>query len=191
MTLFESWSLVIAVINIVIITGGLIFTYRQIKLTGEQVKANAEQTKLLVASHADNHEWNRRFATQEILLLSSSGKFDEAVSLLLEQDRTTPIPKEELFAKFKEHPELQTKTHIMLNFFEALARGAKYGIYDEDIIKNARRGTMKRSVTILREYIDHWRRQNYKYWIEHEQLVQKWDDEDIRKLGKAPIGLTK
>jgi len=178
MTPYETLSLVIGMVNTIVILGSLIFAYRQIKL--------------LVNTHSDNHEWNRRSATQETLMsLTLSGTIDKAVSYLLEQDRTTPIPKDEIFAKFKEHPDLQTETHIMLNFFEALARGVKYGIYDEDIIKNARHGSMRRCLIVLREYINHSREQNHKYWIELEQLVQKWNGDDISLLGKPPIGSVK
>lgn len=178
MTLFETLSLVIGVVNTVVILGGLIFAYRQIRL--------------LVNTHSDNHEWNRRSATQETLMsFTLSGKHDKAVSYLLEQDRTTPIPKDEIFAKFKEHPDLQTETHIILNFYEALARGIKYGIYDEDIIKNARHSTMRRCLIVFRDYINHFREQNYKYWIELEQLVRKWDGEDVSLSGKAPTGSAK
>lgn len=189
MSLFELLSLIIAIVNILVIAGGLIFTYRQISLTREQINFNAEQTKLLVESHFDNHEWNRRSVTQEVLLsMNMSGRMDDVIAFFLDQDRTSPIPRSEILERFKAEPELRRKTHTLLNFYETLARGIKYGVYDEEIVRNARHGSMKRAVLIFREYIDHWRTQGYSYWTEFEQLVNKWVSEDARQIGKPPLG---
>ena len=106
-------------------------------------------------------------------------------------DRTTPIPKEELFAAFAKDATLQNKTAFFLNALENLARGVKYGVYDEEIVKNARWPTMKRTLIIFHEYIEHWRKQNYGSWREFEALAIKWDSEVSDYKGKEPIGIHK
>lgn len=201
MNQFEWLSLVISSLGILIVAGGLYFTYKQIRLVSEQIKLTvdqarlftdqtkllAEQSRILLETHSDNHEWNRRSFTQDVLMSFTLGKHVNELSNVIDQDRTSPIPLQELQELFQSNPHLQTECHTLLNFYESLARGIKFGIYDEEIIKVARHGLMRRTYVIFIEYINLWRSRMDNSWSEFEALVKRWAKQNQVGLEGRPV----
>ena len=173
MTDFEKYSLILGLLNLFLLLVGFIFAYFQLR--GAKI-----EIRTLNAHHADNHDWNRRYAAQEALrnynysLLSSplQTSFDYLNSL-------DSIPVSQIEEKFAENTELQSDLHQLLNYYEALARGINQGIFDENVIKSARRNAMVRCERSFRNYIEK-RRQNVspRAWIELSHITMKWARED-------------
>ncbi len=202
MSIYELFSLIISFLTTAIVGVGLYFTYKQIRLINEQVRLTvvqatlfteqtkllAEQSKILLETHDDNHEWNRRALTKEVMMSFVLGHHvDELLSSLIYQDRSSAIPLNELLEIFKENPHLQTQCHTLLNYYEALAHGIKFGVYDEALVKAARRGPMRRAYVIFGEYIQLWRSRMINSWTSFEELTKKWAQEDQIGLEGRPV----
>ena len=187
MTDFEKYSLVLALTNIVLLIVGFIFAYLQLRGARAEIRT-------LNVHHADNHDWNRRHAAQEALrnynysLLSSplQTSFDYLNSL-------DSIPVSQIEDKFSENTDLQSDLHQLLNYYEALARGINQGIFDEDVVKSARRNAMVRCERSFRNYIEK-RRQNVspRAWVELSHITTRWaaenSDVEIRGLTGSSTG---
>ena len=169
---------ILGIFNAFLLAIGFIFTIWQIRI--------------LIKTHADNHEWNRRIATQEAISNFNQGTFIHDLNELNEMlslfERKHPIPLAEIKEKFKDNPKVQTQCHTLLNFYEGLARGVKFGVYDEEIVENSRRGIMERTSNVLEEYIKYRRNEFSPHvWGEYLDLLKRWNGKEL-KIGKQPIG---
>lgn len=143
------------------------------------------QVSFLIKSHKDDHDWNRRVATQNALR-----EFNDSVNrhyLQVELNfmkRMQPIPIKEINDAFAKKPELLLEAHKLLNQYETFARGIYQGIYDKKIIENARKGSMQRSYNAFKEYIVFRRNElgNHATYIEFENLIEEWSKES-KKTG--------
>lgn len=169
---------IIGIINTALLTIGFVFAIWQIRI--------------LIKTHSDNHEWNRRIATQDAIIQFNQNTYihdlNELNEILALFDRKHPIPLTEINTIFKENPKIQTQCHTLLNFYEGLARGVKFGVYDEDIVENARKGIMERTHNVLEEYIK-FRRNEYSpnVWGEYLDLLKRWNGKQS-KQGKQQTG---
>ena len=135
-----------------------------------------QQLRVLVRSHADNHEWNRRVAAQEaIARISTSVRGEDIQAKFKYVGRPDPVPLQEVLQAFEEDPGLRMKLNRLLNGYEGLARGVFLAVYSEAVVKNARRGPMIHTFTAFSEYINHRRQSGSpRAWIEYETLVEDW-----------------
>jgi len=68
-----------------------------------------------------------------------------------------PIPVNDINDKLKENHALQIHLLRLLNFYEGLANGIDMGLYEETIVREARRGSMMRTHTAFKEFIEYHR----------------------------------
>lgn len=169
MTTYETISLIISGVGTAFVGGTLLYAVKQIRL--------------IVNSHADNHKWNRRIATQNAISAISNDITDSRLNQKFRHIHVKqPIPLVELLEAFEDEPELQRECHIVLNRYEGLARGIKAGIYSEAVVKMARRYAMEHTITAFKEYIEHERNAGARCaWIDSEDLIEKWNSEEISK----------
>ncbi len=168
MSLYERINLVICSLSLLVLVGGLLYA-------GLQLRS-------LRKIHADNHKWNRKKAAQDVIfkiteLADHTIKLNEKIKHI---DTAQPIPVPELKQIFKDNPNVPVILHHVLNHYEGLARGVYKGIYDEDIIKTARKGTMIRVYRVFRDYIEDKRNEhetNKKIYEQFEAIVNKWEQE--------------
>ena len=177
MTTFEIVSLAIQLISAGFVFAGLLYTGKQISL--------------LKRTHRENHDWNRRIETQKALAEYNRTIIAPDLNKVFDHlNAKHPISVEKVLAEFATNSSLQSQCHILLNSYEGFARGIQQGIYDEEIIRKARKTAIIRTYTAYKEYIAHRQRENNSLaFKELEALVSKWlasnDNESTRKqLGK-------
>lgn len=131
--------------------------------------------------HRENHAWNRRQAAFEALKGLRTVDTEQLRIQTDWNDRRTTVPLDEIQELFEKKPELIDVLGRQLNFFEGLAIGVDQKVYDANIVKIARKKSMKLNLRRFKAYIDHRREEvNDKLWIEQERLIQRWDEEDER-----------
>ncbi len=85
------------------------------------------------------------------------------------------------------YDDLQNRSKLtdILNTYEGLARGVNLRLYDEKLVKIARKSNTLAVYSIFREFILHRRLEsnNPELWDEFEKLVLKWELED-KKLAE-------
>jgi hypothetical protein len=157
---------------------------------GIGVLCAVKQLKVLVRSHADNHEWNRRLATQQALAaINTSARGEDIQAKFNYAARADPVPLPEILKAFEDDPSMRVKLNVLMNGYEALARGVFLAIYSETVVKSARKGAMIRTFAAFREYINHRRQSgSLRAWIEYERLVDAWLAEDKSQTQLPPTG---
>lgn len=123
-----------------------------------------------------NHDWNRRKAAQDILRERSTldiKKLNETFNI---HNRKDAIPLDEINEAFKKDIFLKGTLNKYLNFYESLARGMEYHIYDEDVIKSGSRKVMIQNFMRYENYIKDVRIKNgdKRAWGSFEDYVNKW-----------------
>lgn len=162
----EKWDPIWEPLALLVLIGGFVYT--------------AIQVHLLRQGQRGNHDWNRRKAAQDI-----TTAFNERVhqpelleKLLQYNERKKPIPADDLLAAFKASPSLGLTVHTLLNYYEALARGINQQIFDEKVIKAAKRSVMIRTFRLFEPYIKQRRLFTSDAWSELEGMVVTWEEED-------------
>lgn len=152
----------------------------------------AKQVKTASKIHSENHEWNRRIETKHALdsynRLESVMLLNEAFCYMGERHA---INKDIILEKLEKDTPLRVHLMRLLNFYEGLANGIDMGLYEEVIVKEARRGNMIRTHTAFKEFMDYHRAEvNELAFIKYKALVEKWVSEGkqgikLHKLGKG------
>lgn len=167
MTTFEYYSLIIQVCSILIIGFGLFFTGIQLMLQRR--------------AHNENHKWNRMIAAQEALKSNNLTQISVSISNKFNTlNRKYAIPIEEVNQVISKDKSYQNSIHKLLNIYEAYARGISLGIYDEQTIKLARKGSMTRTYELFRPYIEERRKGvgiGGAYTL-LEKLINRWNNEE-------------
>ena len=102
-----------------------------------------------------------------------------------------------MLAKFDENPELQSQCHKLLNTYENFARGVRQEVYDEVILRSARKTAVQRTYTAFVDYVEHRRRDNNPLaYLELEKLIHKWNESnrvhEVKKQnGQVKINVSK
>jgi len=180
MTEYEEYSLIISLITACIALIGLVYAAIQIQAVRRQVEASYKVNEA-------NHDWNRRMAAQ-----SAINEFNQStVTRTLQVEfnfinLTEAIPLANIEAAFKKHSDLQNELHQFLNFYESIARGVFQKIYDEEVVKTARRTVMVRALKSFDAYIEE-RRKAYSNaaWAQLDALVAEWSLEEKGKIKRA------
>ena len=183
MTTYEIVSTFLSGATLLTVVVGLIYGARQLRNAAQQL----QQTRKI---HQDDHDWNRRNAAQEALrqynysLLSSS--LQEVFDYL---SLTEAIPLQKITEGFTSHPKLKADLHQMLNYYEALARGIHQGVFDEEIVKAARRSSMIIAARGFSSYINDRRKNIHpNAWTDLTALVAKWVAADQTKSQRPKTG---
>ncbi len=175
MSLYEWLNLKITSISALCVAGSLFYL--------------AQQIRLFIKAHQDNHDWNRRIETQHALNKVRELNTDALNIEFGFTNRKSPIPLDEILAAFEKDIILQQHLHRLLNFYEGLANGIFSGIYDEKIIKVNRYSPMKKEFTRCQYYIDHRRKEsNRTAWSGYERLMRKWEQDHTRSGDLEPTG---
>ncbi|GGG34868.1 hypothetical protein GCM10011344_39560 [Dokdonia pacifica] len=192
MTNYEIWSLIISLITITITISGLLYAGNQIKLARKQLNSALETIELTREIHKDNHDWNRRIASQNVInSFRNQNKTKELRESLDQIDINDAIPLDTIISKFKTDMDLQGYIHSVLNTFEGFSRGVNQGIYDEEVIKTALMGTMTRYFNCFRPYIVHIRKvRNPELYSEYESLINIWKTKMSEPKTRTRIGNT-
>jgi len=154
----------------------------------------SKQVKIANKSHQDNHEWNRRIETKHAL--DSYNRLEAVMQLNDAFDFTSvrhAIKRDVILDKFKAIPQLKIHLTRLLNYYEGLANGVDMGLYEEVIIKEARRGGMIRTYNAFSDYIKYDRAEhNPMAFVKYEALVKKWEKEGQQgvKLYKLGVNTT-
>jgi len=109
MTNFELYSLILNLIGLLFLGVTMLYAIKQLKI--------------LIKSHKDNHEWNRRIATKEALARQNTIDVEGLNEKFNYLDQKQPIPLNNIQKTFEEDIKLQNKCHKLLNFFEGIAAG--------------------------------------------------------------------
>jgi hypothetical protein len=114
MTTFEIASLIIGTLSAIFV--------------GCSIVLLAKQLKLVIKANADNHDWNRRKASQEACYEFMRPPVVKSWNILF----NTLIIKRKKYEQLSE--EHQKEMRRVMNYFENLGVLIKYNIVDEDII---------------------------------------------------------
>ncbi|MDB2437552.1 DUF4760 domain-containing protein [Hellea sp.] len=166
----------IEIITLIILTIALVIT--------------AFQLNLLRQNRIEQHDWNRRIAAQKALYeYKAKGAWKHLDAVFDYHDDTNPIQAKEIKEAFLKEDNLKSELFDLLNFYESLARGINYGIYDESVIKAARKNAMIKVTHFFKAYIRHYRQEkNPHAWIQFTDTVERWKNEDRLPLeGKRQI----
>ena len=176
MTTFE-------ILSIIVSAAGSLFV-------GISVLLLVKQLQLIISAHTDNHEWNRRIATQQAVSRVKELNNDELNKKFGYINRKESIPLQEVQNAFKENPALQLSLHKLLNIYEGLANGVFLGTYDEATIKASQRTLMEKQLIRFRHYISYRRDSsgNQKAWAAYERLNKKWNQEMLESHDREPTG---
>lgn len=190
MSTYEMWSLIVSIGTLVITLGGLMYAGNQIKLAREQLNNALKNIELTKEIHKDNHDWNRRIASQNVInSFRNQNKTKELRESLGKIDINDAIPLKTILAKFETDLDLQGYIHSVLNTFEGFSRGVNQGIYDEEVMKTALVGTMIRYFNCFRPYIVHIRKvRNPELFSEYEGLINVWKTELNKTEPRNKIG---
>lgn len=164
MSNFEIISIFLSMLNIVVMIVGLFFAYKQLKANYEIKLAD--------------YKWNQRVEAKHALREYRNLSVDLLVSKFDFLNRKDSIPLQDIEMAISENKQIQKQLHDLLNFYEGLASGIQYEIYDEDIIKNARKGNIKRIFRSFRLFIEARQDKFPTAWIEFSNLVKAWELED-------------
>lgn len=150
----------------------------------------ASQVKIATKAHKENHEWNRRIETKHALdsynRLESVMLLNEAFSYMGERHA---IDKDIILKKLKEEPALRVHLMRLLNFYEGLANGIDMGLYEEVIVREARRGNMIRTHTAFKKFMNYHRSEvNELAFIKYKALVEKWELEGRKGIKLNRLG---
>src|SRR2546428_9268836 len=119
----------------------------------------SKQIKHAALVHSATLDWNRKTYTEEKLAV----KPDVTVTLRLEKTFGTKnsletIPLKSILEAIEREPEFQLHIRYKLNRYERLARGIRFGVVDECIVKNALGVHMVKDFLNYREYVEHLQR---------------------------------
>ena len=101
MTLFEIISLSLSLISAICVAFATWFGLRNLRL--------------MISAHKDNHEWNRRLATQNALNELRGFNKDLLNEVFRSEDLMTSIPLTVILEEFEKRHELQNLCHTVLN----------------------------------------------------------------------------
>ena len=165
----------LALANFLAVVGGLTFAGFQVRQGRKALEQSAE-------AHKADHAWHRQIAAQEALAQYSTSVYLSRLAKefnYLEIGRSACVDLDLVEERFKAEPDLRQDLHALLNFYESLARGVIQGLYDEDVIKAARKGAMERAYTGFKCYIDARRKTGSpKAWLDLQVLIERWESSE-------------
>lgn len=145
--------------------------------------------RLVHKSYTSIHDWNRRKAAQDLTMDLNKiiGNTEILHQKLQFINKKQPIPLDAIINLIEENPIIQLKLQKVLNIYNSVSRGVIHGVYDESIIKKARKKTMIQTYSAFSNYINYRRNESIDtLWSDFEALTLKWQSElrptELRKL---------
>jgi hypothetical protein len=180
MTTFEILSLVISGVTLLALLIGLLYGAGQLRCANRSLDASSKSLDESKCIHQQNHDFGRRHAAQDALRAYDysvlSGSLNEAFKFLQMKE---PVPLVDIQSAIKEKEGIQRDLHQLLNFYEGLARGINQGIFDEKVIKAARKNAMIVAERGFQNYINKRRTDmNPRAWSELSSICSRWQAAD-------------
>lgn len=128
MTEYEVVSLVVQAVTALLIFGSLVYAGRQV-----------HQARL---ANDRDHDWNRRKSAQDVISDFAAGKMAEARTKLRTECDINPEDMNETYQEIsnkltsKQKEVMQDNIDILFNYFEHIACGLRYNIYDKQMIRS-------------------------------------------------------
>lgn len=140
--------------------------------------------------HNENHDWNRRIETQKAL--DAYSRLESVIALNKEfhfMGKKHAIECGDILESIDKSQEIRVDLSRLLNYYENLSNGVDLGIYDEEIIKSARRNVMIRTYTAFSNYIDYERgERNPLAYVKFKAIVDKWEKEGEKGIALKKLG---
>lgn len=164
MTTYEYFSLTCSILMIIITFCGVMVAYVQLK---KNTKAKIDDTKLTIKIETEYKlsEFNN--------LNIDELKKNKVLDYLNNTDNVEPLSLNIIQQEIEKNRVIKSQLHKVLNFYEALVRGIKSGIYDEQIIKDWGMNKMKRTYRKFQRYVDNRQIDNKKAWIILEEYMKE------------------
>lgn len=94
----------------------------------------------------------------------------------------SPIPLEEIKKAIEEDRRIKSEIGKYLNHHEGIAIGIKQNLYEEEVVKLARKTSFCQTYSEFEEYINEVRKvSNPKTWINFENLTKKWKENEVQQ----------
>jgi len=130
----------------------------------------------------DNHVWNQKIEAQKALEVRhhlDTSVVNDAFGPIRSNQKIETSELKEKLKDGEKYPNLRTELHKLLNYYEGLARGIYQDMYDEEVIKLAR----KKSILSLHHKYENYINFRQKYRNERayyylEKLALHWLEED-------------
>jgi hypothetical protein len=176
MTRFEKFSALLQIVSVLILAASVVYSGHQISLVKRV--------------HQDNHDWNRRYATQEALNVVLDPAIRNDLNIAFDYlNSAKVVPLDMIMQEFEKNPRLQARLHETLNYYERLAAGVRMGVLDERMVKNSLLAVMEHTYTCFQEYIDHRRSTSSRSaWVEYGRLLQAWDEDNYAFVQRPLTG---
>ncbi|MCB1889424.1 MAG: DUF4760 domain-containing protein [Rhodocyclaceae bacterium] len=174
LTAFETTLLALAAASLVVLAVGGFVAFRRLS----SIQAAIER---LASEHRVQNEFMRRKASQDAIgNFAFSTLSAELHSTFGYVDLNYPLPLSSVEDVFKKDDAHRQKLIVLLRNYEGLARGINHGIYDEDVVRVALRGSMIGFARAFSIYIADRRTKlaNPLLWIELTSLTERWASED-------------
>lgn len=141
------------------------------------------------SQHKDNHEWNRKKATFELLEKIRSTPHKELIyDFMKNKDNGETITKVEI-ENAMDDQEFETALGYILNLYESAAIGCYEGVYEHEILKLSRYDSLKKLFECFKPWITSKRKKDADIYCYIEKLLLHWDSTkskttpDDKKLG--------
>lgn len=138
--------------------------------------------------HKETLLWNKKNKTIDVLndfRKVIPHKTKKHFKKQLKQPNKT-IPCEEILGEIAQEAKIKSEIVEYLNHHEGLAIGIINGLYNEDLIKKARRTSFFQTWIQYEEYIAHRRKvSNSEAWKNFEEIVNKWGVNDYMEKLKT------
>ncbi len=142
--------------------------------------------------HKDNNDWNRRKAAQDALSIIRD-RVPNLKTFYNVFDFNNFNPFEEIKLadinnKITGMKGLEDTLIDYLNYYEYLCSGIRQGVFDEKIIREAKRSKMIREYHRFSSYIKNRRRTiSPNAWVEFEIIVNRWKNLESHKNDRVKI----
>ena len=161
MTTYETLSIIIGILTLVLVCIGFYVTNRTLRI---------------------DHDWNRRLASAEALNVISDNSRISDLELLNKAFNYTesndPILMDLINSKTNEDTRVLQVLLLRLNMFEMFAIGVVQGVYDEEYIKSTIGPAMIKVFRRFHNFIEHHRKYTKAYCGNLERIALQWELSD-------------
>ena len=177
MTTFESISVGMQAVMTLTLVLGLVYSIAQLRMIRCQMS-------LIRESHVREHKWHQKMAAQEALERDNLTRHHPGLDRALHHlTSTKALPLATIMEAIEKEPELRSSLHTLLNSHESFARGVLRDMYDEAVVKAARKGAMMNAHDSFKEYIVARRRDSPKALTTLETIVNSWRKDEEASRG--------
>jgi hypothetical protein len=165
------WPVLLGLVNLLVVAASLTLAYRQLKRT---------------------HEWNRRKASQDLLVQLATGDVrDMRYDLEVKFGARIFEPKQTYtdvlsMVDAASAPELNYTARSLLNYYESIAIGIKNNVLEDDICFDFAASTLNAYWRWAQPLVQERQSANRRTWIEIEHLNVRWQQRTV-EIGRAQL----